>query len=122
MKQLRIALVFVGLLLTAGANAAESRAVEININGMGPAVDDAAFTTVKQVIGSAIANGVIDQFIVYGYGDEGGFSACAQASSRNKGFVAFVKQLRSIMPNPATTAYTLNPVTACTPVSAPSAL
>lgn len=112
MKTYRLALILVGL-LTLTAEAADKKAIEININGVGPAVDEAAFKTVKQVIGNAVANGVIDQFTVYGYGDEGGFSACAQASSRSKGFASLVKQLRTIQANPATTAYVLNPVAAC---------
>ena len=100
-------------LLISTSAIAENRAVEISINGIGPAVDAAAFETVKQVIGHAVANGIVDKFIVSGYGIEGGFSACAQASSRTRGFGAFVKQLRTITPDPNTTAYTLHPTTAC---------
>lgn len=92
---------------------AENRAVEISINGIGPAVDAAAFETVKQVIGHAVASGVVDKFIVSGYGIEGGFAACAQASFRTKAFGAFVKQLRTITPDPNTTAYTLRSTAAC---------
>jgi hypothetical protein len=57
----------------------ENRAVEVSISGIGPAVDTAAYATVRQVIGHALADGVIDKFVVYGYGIEGGFSACAEA-------------------------------------------
>lgn len=91
---------------------AESRAVEININGTGPAVDAPAFGTVRQVIGHAVADGIIDKFIVNGHGIEGGFSACAEASPQTKDFVFFVRQLRSIVPN-KTTAYSINPVANC---------
>jgi hypothetical protein len=73
-----------------------------------------AIETVKQVIGNAVANGVIDKFNVLGYGIEGGFSACAEANSRSRGFPAFVKQLRTISPNKNTTAYSLNVVATCT--------
>ncbi|MDO9105552.1 MAG: hypothetical protein Q7U57_11385 [Methylovulum sp.] len=118
MKKSPIAFIFAALLVTAaGANAADNRAVEININGIGPGVDEAAFTTVKQVIGNAVANGVIDKFIVNGRGIEGGFFACAESSSRNKGFVSFIKQLRTITPNPSTTAYSINAVEACADTS-----
>ncbi|MDO9105600.1 MAG: hypothetical protein Q7U57_11645 [Methylovulum sp.] len=93
---------------------ADSRAVEININGIGPAVDAAAFGAVRQVIGHAVADGIVDKFIVNSYGIEGGFSACAQASPQTKEFVFFVRQLRSIVPSPKTTAYSVNPVVSCT--------
>lgn len=102
------------MMVTATAEAAsENRAVEININGIGPAVDEAAFTTVKQIVGAAIGNGIVDKFVVYGYGFEGGFSACAQASPRSQGFAPFIRQLRSVQPNPETTAYSIHRVDAC---------
>lgn len=94
---------------------AEDRAVEININGIGPPVDDAAVRTVRQVIGHAVASGVIDKFIVYGYGIEGGFSACAEASpsKQAKPLNTFVRGLRSIRPDPQTTAYSVNLTQRC---------
>jgi hypothetical protein len=105
-----------GMLMAAGANAATAmRAVEININGIGPAVDDYAFRTVKQVIGMGVANGVIDGLIVYGYGFEGGFGACVEASpfATDTRITTLVKQLRTIQPDPNTTAYSVNRVEAC---------
>lgn len=106
--------IFLAMALSTTSAFAENRAVEININGIGPAVDGAAFETVQQVIGHAVADGIVDKFIVHGYGIEGGFSACVQASPRTRGFGAFVRQLRTIVPNPLTTAYSLHPVLACT--------
>ena len=114
MIQLKRICIFVILMLATTSAFAQKNAVEIYIGGIGPAVDAAAFETVKQVIGHAVGNGIVDKFIVYGYGIEGGFSACVQASGRTKGFGLFVKQLRAIKPNPETTGYSLNVVDFCT--------
>ncbi len=122
MKKSNLRVIFLALSLMTTSTFAGNNAVEITIGGIGPGVDAAAFGTVQQVIGHAVASGVVDKFVVSGYGKEGGFSACAQASPRTKGFAAFVKQLRIITPNPATTAYSLHltaacvsePITACT--------
>jgi len=113
MNKSNLRFMFLGLLLFTTSAFAGNRAVEISIGGIGPAVDAAAFETVKQIIGNAVANGIVDKFSVSGYGIEGGFSACAQASPRTKGFGSFVRQLRTVVPNPNTTAYSLHPVAAC---------
>lgn len=92
------------------------RAVEVSITGIGPAMDVAASSTVRQVIGHAVAGGVIDRFIVLGYGVEGGFSACAQAAptGRVENFNAVINQLNAIQTNPQTTVYSVQPVESCT--------
>jgi hypothetical protein len=113
MKKLTCGLIFSLLMTINSAIFAGNNAVEINITGKGPAVDTAALNTVSQVIGSAVANGVVDQYNVTGYGVEGGFSACAQASPFTKSFGAFVNQLRTIKPNRITTAYSLHTVPFC---------
>jgi hypothetical protein len=100
------------LLMASTANAA-NRAVEIDIGGIGPAVDAAAADTVKQVIGYGVANGTLDKFLIRGVGIEGGFSACAQASPFSKNFGSFVKQLRTIKPDRNTTAYSVRSVPSC---------
>jgi hypothetical protein len=104
---------FLTLFFVVSIASAVNNAVEVNIGGIGPAVDEAAFNTVKQVIGSAVANGVVDKFEVRGYGIEGGFSACAQASPYTKNFPSMVKQLRTIKPNKSTTFYSVVPVSSC---------
>ncbi len=114
MNKSNLSFIFWIMMLTTTSAFAGNRALEISINGIGPAVDAAAFESVQQLIGHAVGEGVVDKFIVKGYGIEGGFSACVQASARTKGFGSFVRQLRSITPNPNTTAYSLNPVAACT--------
>jgi len=93
----------------------KNRAIEIAIYGIGPPADVAAVDTVRQVIGHAIGNGVIDRFIVTGYGIEGGFSACTQAAPtiESDELTAFVKQLRSVHPRPGTTAYLVAPTANC---------
>lgn len=109
-------LLLVGSALLMSAPAfAEDRAVEININGIGPPVDEAAVGTVRQVIGHAVARGVIDKFIVLGYGIEGGFSACAEASPHRhaKHLETLVRSLRSICPDPQTTGYSVNLTRRC---------
>jgi hypothetical protein len=108
--------VLLGVVLAISAPVfAENRAVEIHITGIGPAVDQAAVHTVRQVIGYAIASGLLDVFLVRGYGIEGGFFACAEASPlTTAGAVqAFVRQLRSIHPDPQTTAYVVKRTASC---------
>jgi hypothetical protein len=92
------------------------RAFDVSITGIGPAVDVAAHDTVRQVIGHAVASGVIDKFIVLGYGVEGGFSACAEAAPavQVESLNAVINQLNSIHPDPQTTAYSVQPVESCT--------
>jgi hypothetical protein len=53
-------------------------AIEININGIGPAVDRMAYKKLRKTIGDAVTNEVIDKFVIYGYGKEGGFSGCIE--------------------------------------------
>ena len=101
------------LALVSNAQALTNRAVKIDISGIGPAVDVAAFDTVKQVIGSAVSTGMVDQFNVKGYGIEGGFSACVEASPFTKDIAPLVKQLRTIKPNPKTTTYSIKPALSC---------
>lgn len=95
---------------------AQNRAVEISITGIGPPVDAPALETVRQVIGHAVADGVLDKFVVSGHGVEGGFSACAEATTfgQIEDFDAFINQLRTIRPNPQTTAYSVIPTESCT--------
>jgi hypothetical protein len=114
MNKSNLSFIFWIMMLTTTSAFAGNRALEISINGIGPAVDAAAFESVQQLIGHAVGEGVVDKFIVKGHGIEGGFSACVQASASTKGFGSFVRQLRTINPNPNTTAYSLNPVAACT--------
>ncbi len=94
----------------------QPRALEIGIFGIGPAVDSQAVAAVRSVIGRAVAKGVIDTYITYGYGIEGGSSSCIQLSPFQDS--QKLRQLRSellrIKPNPETTSYNVKAVAACT--------
>jgi hypothetical protein len=99
--------------------------IEISIGSIGhKGVDVAAYKKVRHLIGNAVANGVVDKFIVLGYGQQGGFSACIEDKisnqpmgkffeSSNKAFEKFVWQLRNVKPNPKTTSYNINWVASC---------
>jgi hypothetical protein len=93
-------------------------AIEININGIGPAVDRMAYKKLRKTIGDAVTNEVIDKFVIYGYGKEGGFSGCIEdrpllTVEPSKNFEKLVKQLTAIKPNRKTTAYSINRVKTC---------
>ncbi len=95
-------------------------AIEISIGGIGPGVDAGAYKKVRRLIGNAVADSVIDKFIVLGYGREGGFSACVEDRPTNQptspAFEKFVRQLKNVKPDPSTTAYNVNRVATCTPL------
>ena len=76
--------IFLAMALLTTSAFAGNRAVEISINGIGPAVDGAAMQTVQQVIGHAVADGVIDKFVVNGYGIEGGFFRLCAGVAENQ--------------------------------------
>lgn len=93
-----------------------SQALDISIFSIGPPVDAKAYKKVRLVIGNAIASGVLDKFIVRGYGIEGGFSGCVESGrfTPEKRFNNVLKQLRAIRPNRETTAYSVEPTASCT--------
>jgi hypothetical protein len=123
MKRIIAAPIIAASLLLCGtlSQAATSTAVEISIGGIGPGVDATAFKKVKLLISDAIYRGTVDYFDVYGYGKEGGFSACAEKGrfAEVGSFERFVKALRAIKPNPSTTAYNVSGVALCTFPTAP---
>jgi hypothetical protein len=112
-----------GLLVSPGilakpAPVAETRhAIEISIGGIGPGVDAVAYKKLRLLIGNAVANSVIDKFLIYGYGREGGFSACVEdrpsSQPPSKAFERFVKQLNGIKPDTNTSFYSINRLLAC---------
>ncbi|MFZ2727619.1 MAG: hypothetical protein WAX77_15305 [Methylococcaceae bacterium] len=97
-------------------------ALEISIGGTGVGVDAVAYKTLRQLIGKAVANNVIDKFIVLGYGREGGFSACVEdrpsTQPPSKTFERFVKQISALAYNPNTTFYSVTRLTTCPPLIA----
>ena len=106
-----------GTHMAVAAPAAAPTAAEISIGGIGPGVDAKAFGKVKLLIADAVYRGTVDYFDVYGYGKEGGFSACVEKGrfAAAGSFEAFIKALKAIKPNPSTTAYSVDAtVAACT--------
>lgn len=92
------------------------RALEVSIFGIGPAVNAQAVEAVRSVIGRAVAQGVVDTYITYGYGVEGGSSSCLQLRRFQdpKQLLQLRSQLLQIKPNPQTTSYNVKAVAACT--------
>lgn len=101
--------------LTVFADANQTRALSIDIGGIGPGVDQKAYRQVRKLIGSGIAQGTFDKFVIHGYGKEGGFSACVQAGrfSDEKDFQRLAKTLKAVRYNKNTTAYQVTESTAC---------
>jgi hypothetical protein len=95
------------------------RALEVSIygRGPGPTFDSKALSAVRSVIGTAVAEGVIDTYITYGYGREGGMSSCIQLSPfQNSEKLSQLKSnLLQIMPNSNTTSYVVSVGFACAP-------
>lgn len=93
----------------------QPRALEISIFGIGPAVDAKAVKAVRAVIGRAVTEGVIDTYITYGYGIEGGSSSCIQLSrfQDSQKLRQLRNELLQIKPNPKTTSYSVKAVAAC---------
>jgi len=100
----------------------EQRALEISIGGIGPAADPQAVKAVRAIIGRAVTEGVIDTYITYGYGIEGGTSSCIQLSrdQEPQQLRQLQRKLLRIRP-PETTAYDVKAVTACKPLVSPQA-
>lgn len=96
-------------------------AVELSIGGTGYAMDRNSYKKVRKAIGDAVTNDVIDKFVIYGYGKEGGFSGCVEArnlgESPSKAFEKFVKQLSAIKPPKKTTFYSVNRLETCPPLT-----
>lgn len=91
------------------------RALEISIFGIGPAVDAEAVSAVRRVIGNAVSRGVVDTYITYGYGIEGGSASCIQLSrfEDSSSLVQLERELSRIQPNRETTSYEVRAVAAC---------
>lgn len=73
------------------------------------------YRKLRHLIGDAVSNKLIDKFIVYGYDEEGGFSACVEANTAtatSPAFEKFVKRLNNIHPKSGT-FYTINDTQRC---------
>jgi hypothetical protein len=118
----RIRLLFALFLLLSSVPVwAGTDAVKIEVFSDGRGLDTTALHALRQTVGRAIASGIVDTFIVLSpqrggpIPREGGWSACAErgfVATEHK-FVAFVKRLDAIAPQPDTTI-TLTRVARCT--------
>ena len=90
-------------------------AIEVSIFGIGPGVDSEAVKAVRSVIGRAVAKGVIDTYITYGYGIEGGMSSCVQLSpfQNSRKLFQLKQEFLEIKPNRSTTSYNVKVVPSC---------
>lgn len=113
--------VAIGASLFAGVPAwATTDAVKIDAFSDGRGIDTNALQAIRQTVGKAIAASIVDTFVVLipkrggPIPHEGGLSACAERGffATEQQFVAFVKRLDAIAPQPGTTI-TLTRVASC---------
>lgn len=112
---LSITAFFLSNLVQLPAIAQTPRALEISIFGIGPAVDAEALSAVRRVIGNAVSRGIVDTYITYGYGIEGGSASCIQLSrfEDSNSLAQLERELLRIQPNRETTSYEVKAVVAC---------
>lgn len=112
--KIKLALLVASLALFGSAStfAEETLAVQIDIFGMGPPVDERAFREVRTLIGREVIDNEVARFIVSGFAIEGGFGACVElrTASAARDLAA---GLRRIRPNPDTTSYSVRLVQSC---------
>lgn len=88
----------------------QARAVNITLGNSGRGLDANALQAIRELTGKAVAEGTVDNFVVYSprvggpIPIEGGLSACAEQGfeASPKKFSAFISQLRSIHPRSGT--------------------
>lgn len=112
--QIKLALVAasLGFFTSSAAWAQEARAVEINIFGLGPAIDARAFREVRTLIAREVVDNNVTKFIVSGFGVEGGFSACVELRGEREARDLDAR-LRRVRPDPSTTSYNLRRMERC---------
>ena len=113
--------VALGASLVAGVPVwATTDAVKIDAFSDGRGIDTNALQAIRQVVGQAVATGSVDTFVVFSpkrggpIPRDGGLSACAERGffATEQDFVAFVKRVDAIEPQPGTTI-TLTRVASC---------
>lgn len=95
-------------------------AIEISIGSIGTEIDQNAVRQFRKAIGSAVTRNIVDKFMIYGYGIEGGFSGCVETSPNvfpAKAFARLIKELRDIHPK-AGTVVSIKRVRDCADLSA----
>lgn len=105
----------------AHATTGNGPALEINIGGIGPAVDAKAYSKVRMLIAEAIYSNTLSYFDVSGYGKEGGFSACVEKGmfAAEGSFERLTRALKAIRVDRSTTFYNVDQVARCTYPVAP---
>jgi hypothetical protein len=101
-----------GLSTPSALGAQEARAVEINILGLGPAIDERAFSEVRTLIAREVVDNNVTRFIVGGFGVEGGFSACVELRDEREAR-NLQARLGRVRPDPSTTSYSLRRMERC---------
>lgn len=99
---------------TAHATSVAATAAEISISGKNMGADANAVKQVRQMLGNAFTQGAIDKVIITGYGYEGGFMACIEASPQDgTKFLNFLSRLRATRYNKATTDFQITGLGSC---------
>jgi hypothetical protein len=93
----------------------EERALQIEIFGEGPAVDEAAYAAVKRLIGDLVADGTIGVYVISGHGIEGGERSCIELTQfADEGLLAEVtERFRAIPYDQTTTSYVVSEAVEC---------
>lgn len=82
--------------------------VEVSIGSIGGEFDVTAYKALRKAIGENVKNEILDKFLIYGYGIEGGFSGCVEAApgmAISSRFSKFLTKLAAIKPKTGTTFY-----------------
>lgn len=96
----------------------DRHAVEVSIGNIQTGADRETYRKLRRLIGNAVENNVIDKFVIYGYGSEGGFSACVEDKPAlepqppSQAFENTVKKLLAIQPQPGV-IYSVNRIKTC---------
>jgi hypothetical protein len=116
------ALVTCAALAPAHALAGNGPGLEINIGGIGPAVDAKAYAKVRLLLADALFNNTTSYFAVSGYGKEGGFSACVEKGmfATDASFARLTRSLKAVRVDRSTSFYNVDEVARCTYPVAPT--
>jgi hypothetical protein len=105
----------------ANSGSIAGQALDINIGGIGPAVDARAYAKVRMLLSEALFSNTIAYFDVAGYGKEGGFSACVEKGmfAAEGSFERLTRSLKAIRVDRSTSFYGVEAVANCSYPVAP---
>ena len=96
-------------------------AVEISIGSIGTGLDISVYRQLRRLIGTGVAYGILDKFIIYAYGIDGGFSGCVEdrptKAKPSAAFEDFVAHLGRIYPQDGT-VFSYQRIKTCLPLKA----